>query len=643
MKSDTKPTTAAPAARVSATTVRLRPLGRELRNIALAYTATIISLSLIFQPLTWWPLTFVCLTPWALATCVTDRAWIAHWLSFLGGWVFFMVNLSWLRPVTGLGFVALAFYLALYWTLAAWALRTARRRGISPIWTLPVIWVACEYLRAFVMTGFPWLFLAHSFAGVLPLIQISDLTGAYGVSFLAAMVNGVITEIVLHWRGWLAARPRRKQLVVGTAVCASAVAGSLGYGYFRLGQARDFMAGPRVAVIQEDFPLISTPPYGDPPWVIFARYLALGAEAALETQPDLVVFPETVWASTQNKEYVAGIAPSDAESPRWVWLYSRLCHTAVAAFARGDYADVNAQLDQLETTFGQRGSHPQSLPRLPAGPGPAVAVVVGSKSVEFFPEQAYPRSKEYNSALLYYPDGEQHDARYDKTHLVPFGEFVPFRYGRLHWLYRRLNALSPFSGKDGTHEYSLSSGDEWTVMPLVLSGADYRFGTPICYEDVMPYVARRFVWDGSERRVDFLVNISNDGWFLHSAELPQHLAICVFRAVENRVSIVRSVNTGISAFIDSNGRKYALVRAADGRLYRPDADGRGVVGYHTDQMQLDGRASLYGRVGDWLPRICLFLAAVLWIEGVIERWIWGLRQRILAWSRRQGATNVPEA
>ncbi|MBN2447100.1 MAG: apolipoprotein N-acyltransferase [Phycisphaerae bacterium] len=609
--------------RDGARAVQLRPLGREALLVALACTTTVTLTSLIFQPLAWWPLAFVCLTPWAVATCRTDRAWLAHWMSFLGGWVFFLINLSWLMPVTGLGYAALAFYLAIYWTMAAWALRVGRRRGISPIWTLPIVWVACEYLRAFVMSGFPWLFVAHSFAGVPAFIQVSDITGAYGVTFIAVMVNGVLTELCL-WR-WRTPgeRPRRVQFVVGTLACVGLVGGNIAYGQIRLGQTDQLREGPTVAVVQEDFPLVSTPPYGAPPSVIFSSYLALGAAAA-ETQPDLLVFPETVWAATQNKTFVMGDKPSIEDRETYAeWSLGRYCHTVTQAFARGDYASANQALLAFGTSV--------TLPRLPDGPGNPITLIVGSKSIDLFPEQVYPRMRRYNSALVYNADGEQRDQRYDKRHLVPFGEAVPFRGGSFHWLYRLLNNLSPFSEGTG-FDYSLSPGKQFTVFDLATSSGTYRFGTPICYEDVMPYIPRQYVWHDGKRHVDFLVNISNDGWFLHSAELPQHLAICVFRAVENRVGIVRSVNTGISGFIDPNGRTYSLVTDDTGRVCGP-----GIRGFRNDHVIIDSRPSFYGQHGDWLPRICLVLAAILWLEGIVARWVLAARLHIAHWMEKRRA------
>ena len=189
MKNTGKPNRVEKAAASRRADTLLPSLWREAAHVLLLFGLSAAALCWLFPPHGLWPLAFVSLVPWAVACCRTHRAWLVHWLSFFVGWGFFLVSLRWLMPVTGLGYAALALYLALYWTLAAWAIRTGRSHGIAPLWTLPVVWVACEYLRATVMTGFPWLFLGHGLYRQLPLIQISDITGAYGVSFLAAFVN----------------------------------------------------------------------------------------------------------------------------------------------------------------------------------------------------------------------------------------------------------------------------------------------------------------------------------------------------------------------------------------------------------------------------------------------------------------------
>ncbi len=611
----------------------MRPVGPLWRDLLLMIALSALSfifLSLIFPPRGVWPLAFVGLVPWTVAVCRVQRPWVAHWGSFLLGWVFFLVNLKWLMPVTGLGFIALAFYLAIYWPLAAWAVRTGRRAGISPAWSLPLIWVACEFLRGWVMTGFPWLFLAHAFYKQTVFIQICDLIGAYGVTFIVALVNGVLIEWLLCW--WRAAgeKPRRVNALVGTAAAVLVLLGNVFYGKYRLDQA-DFRDGPRVAVIQEDFLQWSSAPFSqEPQFVIFARYLALAAEAARE-EPDLLVFPETVWGSTQNIDFVEKELQAPEEVSVDTWQYGKLCHNATSALARGDYAAVNQVIARFERALNTniRAHRPKyELPRLPAEGGPPVTLVVGSVSLETLPEQAYPRQKRFNSALVYDSNGEQRRQRYDKIHLVPFGEVVPFRNARclgldLHWLYRWLNKLSPFS-YGGTIEYSLWPGEDYTVFDLDIGDETVRFGVPICYEDTVPDVPRQYVWESGRRRVDFLINISNDGWFLHSEELPQHLAICVFRAVENRVGIARAVNTGISGFIDPSGQLYSLVEE-DGRTY-----GAGLTGYRVASVKLDDRGSFYGRFGDWFAILCVLATSALWGGAIVTRWVFNLQKRLAA-------------
>lgn len=580
---------------------------------------SVLMFSYVFPPWSLWPIAFICLTPWVVAVLSVERAWVVHWGSFFGGFLFFLINLSWLQPVTGLGYAALAMYLGAYWTLAAWALRAGRRAGIAPTWSLPVVWVACEYLRAWVMSGFPWLFLGHSFHGWLALIQISDITGAYGVTFVAAMINGALASLALTTMPPPPQRRWRPPLI-GAAAALALLLATLAYGHYRLRESR-FTPGPRIAVVQEDFPLVSTPPFGEHPFVVFARYLSLAGRAA-QAAPDLLVFPETVWTFPLNQEFVLSERQAVDDELAFAHAYGRRFHTATAAFARGDYAAANEVIAHLESRMkpeALRELPGGGLPRLPAEGGPPTTVVVGSTSLEVDLDATYPKKRKFNSALIYDADGSQRSERYDKTHLVPFGESVPFRNAQwlgfdLHWLYRLLNRLSPFS-EGGKNEYSLWSGKKFTIFTLEHAGTPVRFGTPICYEDVMPEVIRRFVWDGPTRRADLLVNISNDGWFLHSAELPQHLAICVFRAVENRVGIARSVNTGISGFIDPNGRTYSLVHDR-GRTHGP-----GIVGFQVDSVLLDSRPSWYGRHGDIFAGLCLALAGMLWLGAVLTRWV----------------------
>jgi apolipoprotein N-acyltransferase len=184
-----------------------------------------------------------------------------------------------------------------------------------------------------------------------------------------------------------------------------------------------------------------------------------------------------------------------------------------------------------------------------------------------------------NSALLVGPDGN-FVSRYDKVHLVPFGEYVPWPLGAI------------------SKKVSTEAGDfEAGRGPVVSSIDGHRLGTFICYESVYPAYVRQFVQSGAQ----VLLNISNDEWFGKSEARQQHLGIVRMRAAENHRWILRSTNNGITAAIDPAGR---VVRAAD--EYQ-EVSARFPFRYRED-------TTVYTRFGDWFVVVCaaVVLAASLW-------------------------------
>jgi len=178
-------------------------------------------------------------------------------------------------------------------------------------------------------------------------------------------------------------------------------------------------------------------------------------------------------------------------------------------------------------------------------------------------------------------------------------------------------------------DYSISPGTRFTRFAV----GPYRFGALICFEDTDPFLAREYVSAsaGDGPPVDFLLNISNDGWFDGTSEHDEHLAICRFRAIETRRAVARAVNMGISAVIDGNGRVLAPeklpsgdapplweVNSASGsRSSLPVSDWwrfKKVPGVLLVTMPIDDRASLYALWGDWLGVGCLVIVAagVVW-------------------------------
>jgi apolipoprotein N-acyltransferase len=165
------------------------------------------------------------------------------------------------------------------------------------------------------------------------------------------------------------------------------------------------------------------------------------------------------------------------------------------------------------------------------------------------------------------------------------------------------------------YDYTLNYGTQYTIFeifnPKNQSYPYYKFAVMICYEDIVPYIARNFTLDkDGQKRIHWLVNISNDGWFVRydgdnvtaSTELTQHTAVCVFRAIENRVPVIRSVNTGISCIIDSLGRIKNGFLA--GNLPKIALERTACQGWFVDNVSIDKRITIFSRTGEWLDFCC---------------------------------------
>lgn len=553
------------------------------RAMILLALLTLLFKSLIFAPISWWPLAFVCLVPWLVMIVASPSAPRVYLYSFLLGAVYYVISVRWMYMATGAGYVLLAFYLAVYFPFIACSVRSVVRRRRWPLaLAFPFVWVGCEVLRAVVISGFPWFFLSHSLSGVLTLIQISDLVGAYGVSFVVAAINGAVADVVIAWwvsRGKHPSRRLPRPVWFGVAFAGCLLIATITYGRVRLGQDTT-TSGPKIAILQGDFvSSVHREPFTD---AEKKRIYFEMMEAAASEEPDLYLLPESPWRLILNP-------------------------------VNRDYHPLSRE------SFSDFTRHAMNH---------HAYIVTGCARVIDTPNDLLATRRVYNSSAVFYPDGSE-PGRYDKVHLVPFGEFVPFRFGRLRPLYFWLNSLMPFSGPDGTFEYSTSHGDgfhRFSMNPTSMPGETYRFGIPICYEDVMPYVSREFVaGDPQEKGVDFLLNISNDGWF-SGTQQPQHLAICVFRAVENRVGFARAVNTGVSAFIDPNGFVHDVVRGD------PATPWPGVAGYAVANVLVDSRYSLYSKYGDWFAWLC----ALVWGIFFVDYWMIRARER-----RKSDQESVP--
>jgi apolipoprotein N-acyltransferase len=533
-----------------------------------------------FFPLDLGPVAFFALAPFlTLVRAEGVNPWRLYGAAFVGGLTFFVVALHWVRvahPMMAMAWIGLAIMCSCYWPLGLFLLRRIDRRWTPTLAiAAPVCWVAVEYVRAHFPTGFPalkllglyrptgfsWYFLGHALHGWTPFIQISDVTGAYGVSFAVAAVNGACAEWLLRLnvtRKWLLGLPADERTrgwtraFRSTAVAAGLVALPLCYGYYSIVHPA-YEKGPRVAALQADIP--QNEKDGDVVNTV-RRYDTLCTNASAKA--DLVVWPET-------------------------------CFTVGWFDVRGAGTMANAP---AEHTKEAEGIKIWLTRKLTSPVGWKAPVLLGASSYD------WDGSKEVraNSAILLDRDGTP-QGRYDKIHLVPFGEFVPFRE-----TLPVLKKLTPY----GDAEVSNVPGTAHTRFPLMVGDRQYTFGVVICYEGsdatmCLPYV--RKTADGDP--VDFLVNISNDGWFLGTEQHELHLATYQFRAVETRRSVVRAVNMGISAIIDPDGRVIAL----------PGDDWKSskrIDGTVTDKVPLGTKLTWYAKLGDWFPITCWLTIVVMW-------------------------------
>ncbi len=393
-----------------------------------------------------------------------------------------------------------------------------RNTRLPALFIAPVLWVCIEYVRSYALTGFPWSSIGYSQYRYLSLIQISDITGVYGISFLVLAVNGFIADLLLL-------RKRLKEmplfplsyLMAGSAFLFILMIATLGYGYGRLHQNR---AGKDllVSVVQGN---VAQDKKWEPLFQneVIDIYTGL-SEKALKEHPALIIWPETAMP------FLFG---SDIVNTERLVQFQRQSKTALL--------------------FG--------------------AVMVKKHFAE--------SSDLTNSAVLLEKEGEKTYV-YDKIHLVPFGEYVPLK--KVLFFVEKLVV--------GIGDYI--PGSQYLLAETEMG----RFSTLICYEIIFPGLVRKFFMSGG----DFMVTITNDAWFGKTAGPYQHFSMAVFRAIENRKPIVRAANTGISGFIDSNGKILLQSALFDRQVL-------------THTIKTDSAMTFYTRFGDLFSFACIVISIIL--------------------------------
>jgi apolipoprotein N-acyltransferase len=436
----------------------------------------------------------------------TAYAGILYWLNIV---MISYGHLHW--TVSGTLYLTLAAYLALYPAAVLWLAGRGEVRGIPALGSFPVLWVAGELIRSYLLTGFPWAILGYTQYRTLPLIQICDLTGVYGVSFLVAFAN------VVFYRMWVWLREKGARYPVrGFLALLVLLAATLGYGLNALNRPEKG-ALQRVLLVQGNIPqdVKWDPAFQESTVATYERLSRKGCQYG----GTLVVWPESALPFYLQDE---------------------------PAYA----ARVRALAVELKS-----------------------CLVTGSPAFE----KDRGMERYLNSAFLISPTGAV-VGRSDKLHLVPFGEYVP------------LAALFPFVNKMVAGIGDFSAGK--SAVPLETTGG--KIGVLVCFEGIFPEVARAYVQAGA----GMLVNITNDAWFGKSSAPYQHLSMTVFRAVENRVPLVRAANTGISSVVDSKGHIHGMTA-----LFEEATLGA--------EVRRGEGGSFYSRHGDLFALVCLGVSLAL--------------------------------
>ncbi len=493
-------------------------------------------------------------------------------LGYAAGLVFFWGAFYWLAQVTGIGWFILPFYMGLYF--AAWGafvatlahpgearlaespqrvismaqsiLRTPEPASTSPLlrsrWNLwfaflgAAAWTGLEWVRGWMFSGFGWNDLGVALHDNVAFLQITAWTGVGGLSFLAAFVNIIAVATVLRFS--LEVRTHRIRPHFDFTLTVTAMLLVFSYGIHRVRSTARELAQPgatvalRVAAVQAGIPQ-------DQKWNptleehIHDQYRRL-SDAAIATHPQLLLWPEAATtygmfdARGDTKNFVDGIA---------------------------DKAGCNLLLGTLDYDFGSDGR----------------------------------AEADYNAAMLR-ATGDLRYQIYRKMHLVPFGEFVPFRHSfpLFAWI---IGDQVPGDFAAGTEPGVFLAHDP-----------DVRLGPLICFEDTVGRVARQPVLLGAQ----VLVNITNDGWFGRTAANQQQLAESVFRAAENRRPLVRCANTGVTAFVDATGRVTQLLR----ELGTGSVFAAGVLAGEI-KVSVDPALTFYTRHGEVFSGACFAAAGLL--------------------------------
>ncbi len=444
-------------------------------------TALLLSIGMSTQG-TLWAILLVAFVPiFLVVSKVSGKR--AFFCGILAGVLYHLFLLYWIIFVLGtyggfpwyLSFPSL-FLLTLYMSLyfGVFLVVTRSFLGNAPVGialvAIPCLWVGLDWVRSLLFSGFPWMDLGYGLWRFPVLVQFVDVVGHFGVSFLLLLTNTLIVLMIK--------RGLRSSIALFVPYCGLIIL--IGcysvYSWNTISVTMEEGERARVGVVQGNIDQ-SKKWLPEEQQKTVMTYLELTQKIPSQKQLDMVVWPETALP----------------------------------------FYPINTPLELPIISFLRTKNY---------------AVLTGSPWYEIIDRQKR-LINYYNGAFLYLEDGSK-GGNYFKSHLVPYGEYVPFK--------KFFPFLAPLVEAVG--DFTLGKVEE------PLQQKNIRSGVLICFESIFPDIARKWVKSGA----NILVNLTNDAWYGKSSAPYQSLAMTVFRAIETRRSIVRAANTGVSGFIDPLGR-----------------------------------------------------------------------------------------
>lgn len=564
------------------------------QRLALYYSSiglTALLLFASFHPLDWSSLAWFALVPMLFACMTLERKRDIFFLSACTGFLFHLVGLSWLALCSTEAWLITVCLEAIYTGLAVTlSIYIVRRMKWPLAVVLPVVWTFLDFERGrFKFFAFPWMFLGHSQHGHSNLIQIIDLTGVAGLTFLVVLANALLIDALwahsqLATR-FLAPNQNAEALDYGqhkgripklAGVWGLLIIAAWAYGAVRSSQVEKSMSeGPRFLLVQTDFPSrndYSTVPTDDPlpylSWDYTSGHILNLTERAMARHKDYdaVVWPETTWYLTVNEAHLTVLEKNL------------------------DMIQGNQRVDVLKML-----SRTRRLKRLAKSSNKDL--IIGAID-HVIPEGRPFGLRAVHNSAFHYPRGrERWTGRFDKVNLVPVSEYIPGRDTLLfHWFFRLCRSFVP----PGFTVFDHGKG------PEIFDIDGHKVAPNICFDVSYAHFMRGVTQAGAEIHL----NMSNYSWFRSSQALDFAEVQSRFRAIETRRGVVNCVNGGPSASFDANGRvcdegRARLPHFSREQLFkdkRRNNEGFLVVPTRTTKL-----SSLYLVIGD----------AFAWILGLI--------------------------